>query len=78
MLLAACNAFEEKGRPIQLMSFGDVAIAAGADEVLTTSTPGTPILGGSSEKSARWRRHRRGTESLSGEAGSIPKCMGGG
>ncbi|SOY43649.1 hypothetical protein [Cupriavidus taiwanensis] len=36
MLPAARNAAEEKGRPIQLMGFCYVAIAAGADEVLTT------------------------------------------
>lgn len=59
---AARHAAGSKNRPIQLVGFGDVVIAAGVDEVLTTSTPGKPILGGSSEKSARRRRQRRGTK----------------
>lgn len=42
---AARHAAGSKNRPIQLVGFGDVVIAAGVDEVLTTSTPGKPILG---------------------------------
>lgn len=35
-----------KGPPHPSMGFGDAAIAAGADEVLTTSTPGISDAGG--------------------------------
>lgn len=46
MLPAARNAAGQKGRPIQSMGLGDAGIAAGADEVLTTSATGKPDAGG--------------------------------
>mgnify|MGYP007007767150 CR=1 FL=1 len=46
ILSSARNAAGQMGRPIQLMGFGDAGIAAGADEVLTTSAPGIPDSGG--------------------------------
>ena len=46
MLSAVRNAAGQSDRSIQLMSFGDVGIAAAADEVLTTSAAGIPGSGG--------------------------------
>lgn len=72
MLSAARNAARQWGRPIQLMGFGDVVIAACAGEVRAPARRGYRILGGSSETSGTLAKAEAWNESLPGEAGSIP------